>query len=152
MTPSLLEGVVRYPPAYEPWYIYKAQLVAAPASYEFMDILFPDSSGKFDRLVTNDAVVDTGYALALEKFTTGDTEVQVAVPGSLFPFIAGGVIRPTQLVKFAFAASKQTMVAALAVDIPLGKVFGRLRNHHEDHENLIVSANGDPVIILTGVI
>ena len=148
--PSLLEGVVRMPVAYEPWYIYKVQLVGAPASYEFMDILFPDAAGKFDRAVTNDQVFDVGYAIALEKFTTGDTEVQVAVPGSAIPFIAGGVIRPTQLVKFAFAASKQTAVAALAVDLAAGKVLGRLRNHHEDHENLIVSANGDVIIILTG--
>lgn len=148
--PSDLEGVVRMPVVFAPWYIYTATLVASPASYEFMDILFPDVAGKFDRLVTDDAVVDTGYAFALEKFTTGDTTVQVAVPGSAVPFIGNGIIRPTQLVKFNFASSKQTVTAALAADLAAGKVLGRCRNHHEDHENLRVTATDDVLIILTG--
>ncbi len=150
--PVLLEGVVRMPVAYEPWYIYKAQLVAAPKSYEFMDMLFPDSAGKFDRVETDGQVLDIGYAFALEKFTTGDTEVQVAVPGSAIPFIADGVIRPTQLVTLAFAATVQTAAAGLLAEIALGTVMGRMRNHHEDHENLIVAADGDVIIIMTGLI
>lgn len=150
--PAKLEGVVRMPIAYEPWYIYKVELVAAPASYEFMDLLFPDAAGKFDRVVTDEQILDIGYAIALEKFATGDTEVQVAVPGSAIPFVATGVIRPEQLVKVDFTATLQSVVAALAVDIPLAKVLGRMRNHHEDHELLRVSATDDIVIIMTGLI
>ena len=150
--PVLLDGAVRFPTSYEPWYVYQATLVAAPTTYFFLDVLVPDSAGDFDRLETNDAVVDTGYVFALEAFKTGDTSVQVAVPGSAVPIIIGASVRPTQLVKFAFAASVQSFVAALAADIPLGKVFGRFRNHHEDHETLRVTVANDVGILLTGLI
>ena len=150
--PVLLEGVVRFPSSYEPWYVYKATLVASPATYQFGDFLFPDASGNFDRIVTDNAVIDTGYVYALEKFTAGDTEVQVAVPGSAVPFIAEGVIRPEQLVKIGFAATVQSAAPALLADIALGNILGRMRNHHEDHELLRVSAANDVVIIMTGLI
>jgi len=148
--PVLLEGAVRFPTSYEPWYVYKVTLVGSPASFEYLDMLFP-SAGLWDRNVTDDDVIDTGYAFALEKFVTGMTEVQVAVPGSAVPFIADGVIEPTQLVKFAFAATVQTMAAGLAADLAAGKVVGRLRNHHEDHELLRVTAANDIIVIMTGL-
>ena len=150
--PVLLEGAVRFPTSYEPWYVYQATLVAVPTTYQFLDVLVTDSAGAFDRLETNDAVVDTGYVFALEKFTTGDTTVQVAVPGSAVPIVIGASVRPTQLIKFAFAADVQSFVGALAADIPLGRVFGRLRNHHEDHETLRVTVANDVGIALTGII
>jgi len=149
--PVLLEGAVRFPTSYEPWYVYQATLVASPKTYTFLDVLVPDAAGLFDRLETNDAVLDTGYVFALEKFTTGDLTVQVAVPGSAVPFIGAVSIRPTQLVKFAFAATVQTATAALAADLAAGKVLGRMRNHHEDHETLRVSVANDVIIIMTGV-
>jgi len=150
--PVLLEGAVRFPTSYEPWYVYQATLVAVPTAYEVLDVLIPDASGNFDRLEANDEPVDEGYVFALEKFTTGDTSVQVAVPGSAVPIIVGAGVRPTQLVKFAFNGGIQSFVAASAMDIPLGKVFGRLRNHHEDHETLRVTVANDIGILLTGVI
>lgn len=150
--PVLLTGAVRFPTSYEPWYVYKATLVAVPTAYFFLDVLVPDAAGNFDRLETNDAVVDTGYVFALEAFKTGDTEVQVAVPGSAVPIVIGASVRPTQLIKFAFAAGVQSFVGALAIDIPLGKVFGRMRNHHEDHETLRVTIANETGIALTGVI
>ncbi len=149
--PAKLEGVTRFPTSYEPWYVYKADLVASPASFEFLDMLEVDATGLWDRNVTDDDVIDVGYAFALEKFVTGMTQVQVAVPGSAIPFVATGVIRPTQLVKFNFAATLQSVVAALAADLAAGKVIGRLRNHHEDHELLRETATDDVIIILTGV-
>jgi len=148
--PSELEGVVRFPVVYQPWYVYLAQLVGSPASYEFFDILFP-ASGLFDRAVTNDQIFITGYAIALEKFTTGDTEVQVAVPGSAIPFLAGGVIEPGSLVKMQFAASKQKVLAATAANFAAGLVLGRYSNQVTDHENLRVSADLDIVVIRTGI-
>lgn len=150
--PVLLDGAVRFPTSYEPWYVYKATLVAVPTAFFTLDVLVPDAAGNFDRLETNDAVVDTGYVFALEAFKTGDTEVQVAVPGSAVPIVIGASVRPTQLIKFAFAAGVQSFVAALAADIPLGKVFGRMRNHHEDHETLRVTVANDIGILLSGVI
>jgi len=150
--PVLLEGAVRFPTSYEPWYVYKAKLVAVPTAYQFLDVLVPDAAGDFDRLETNDASVALGYAFALNKFTTGDLEVQVAVPGSAIPFIVAASVRPTALVKFAFAATVQTMTAAAITDIDLGRIIGRARNHHEDHEQLRVSVANDIMIILTGTI
>jgi len=151
LSPVLLEGVVRFPVVFEPWFVYEATLVASPATYQIFDMLETDAAGTFDRNVTTDDVLDVGFCFALEKFVTGDLTVQVAIPGSAIPFIAGGVIRPLQLVKFAFAATVQTCVAALAADLAAGKVMGRLSHHHEDHQNLRVTANGDVVIIRTGL-
>ncbi len=149
--PTELEGVVRMPVVFEPWFIYDATLVAAPASFEFFDLLFPDSAGAFDRNVTTDDVVDIGYAFALEKFVTGMTEVQVAIPGSAVPQIASGVILPCGLVKFAFGSGDSSVVAGAAADLAAGKILGRLSNHHADHQNLRVTAADDVVIIRTGV-
>ncbi len=148
--PVLLEGVVRMPVAYEPWYIYKVELIGAPTAFEFMDMLFPDSAGKFDRVETDAFDLANGYVFALEKFVTGMTELQVAVPGSAIPFIAGGVIRPTGLVVLDFTATLQSAVAGVAADLAAAKVIGRMRNHHEDHELLRVSASDDVIVILTG--
>jgi len=149
--PSELEGVVRFPVVYQPWYVYLATLVGSPASYEFFDILFP-AAGLFDRAVTTSQVFITGYAIALEKFTTGDLTVQVAVPGSAIPFLAGGVIEPGSLVKMSFAASKQKAVAATAANLAAGIAIGRMSNHVEDHENLRVAADLDIIVIRTGVL
>lgn len=150
--PVLLEGVVRFPSSYEPWYVYEATLIGSPTAYEFGDLLFPDSAGLFDRIETDEALIFTGYVYALEKFTTGDTTVQVAVPGSAIPFIANGVIRPTALVKIGFGATVQSALEAVAADIGTGKILGRMRNHHEDHENLRVTAANDVIVILSGSI
>jgi len=149
--PTELEGVVRMPVVFEPWYIYDATLTASPASYEFFDLLEVDAAGVWDRNVTTDDVVDVGYAFALEKFVAGDTKVQVAIPGSAVPQIASGVIRPTQLVKGVFAGGDFKVIAALAADLAAGKVLGRLSNHHADHQNLRVTATDDVVIIRTGL-
>lgn len=148
--PVLLEGVVRFPSSYEPWYIYEATLDASPTAFQFGDVLVADSSGTFDRSETDNDVLDTGYVFALEKFVTGMTKLQVAVPGSAMPFIAEGVIRPLSLVMLGFAATVQSAAAAVAADLAAGKVMGRMRNHHEDHENLRVAAANDVIIILTG--
>lgn len=149
--PTELEGVVRMPVVFEPWYIYEATLVAAPASFEFFDLLFPDGTGKFDRNVTDDDVLTVGYAFALEKFVTGMLTVQVAIPGSAVPMIASGVVLPCGLVKLNFAGGDQSCVAAIAADLAAGKVIGRLSNHHADHQNLRVTAADDVVIIRSGL-
>jgi len=148
--PVLLEGAVRFPTSYEPWYVYTATLVAAPKTYQYLDILIPDAAGLFDRLEADDAVLTTGYAFALEKFTTGDLTVQVAVPGSAIPFIVDATVRPTSLVKTNFAATVQTMILANAADLAAGKAIGRARNHHEDHETLRIAVANDIMVILTG--
>lgn len=152
MCPVLLDGVVRMPVVYAPWFIYKATLVASPTTYTFMDLLLPDAAGAFDNTATTDEDLANGYAFALEAFTTGDTEVQVAVPGSAIPFIAGGVIRPEGLVKLKVTATVQEVVAAAAADLALALCLGRLSHHHADHETLRVTAANDVVVIRTGVL
>ncbi len=71
--PVLLEGAVRFPTSYEPWYVYTATLVGSPTEFEYLDVIVPDAAGLFDRLETDDADLSTGYAFALEKFVTGMT-------------------------------------------------------------------------------
>lgn len=152
MPQALLDASVRFPVAYAPWYVYKATLVGSPTAFEYGDALFPDAAGLFDRIETNEAVLDIGYAFALEPFVVGMTEVTVAVPGSAIPFIASAVIRPEQLVMLGFAATQQSVIPALAANIPEGKILGRFRNFHITHNILRVTAADDIVVVLTGVI
>ena len=150
--PTLLVGVLRYPVQYSPWYIYTATLVASPAAFTYLDQLFPDASGNFDRQVTTDAVVTTGYAFALEAQATLTTSgiCQVVVPGSAVPMIADNSLRPCCLVKGVFGGGVQTITIAAAADLAAGKVLGRFLHHHIDHENIRITATNDIVIVLTG--
>jgi len=150
--PLLLEGVVRMPVVYEPWFIYVATLVTSPIPYEFFDIILPDAVGLFDNTAITDQDLANGYAFALEKFVTGDTTVQVAVPGSAVPFIANGVIRPEGLVKLDVTVGAQSVVPAAATDLAAALVIGRYSHQHADHENLRVTASTDVIIIRTGVL
>ena len=155
MCPVLLEGVVRMPVVYEPWFVYVATLVPAPTAYEFFDIILPDAAGLFDNTAVTDQDLANGYAFALEKFVVGDTTVQVAVPGSAVPFISTGVIRPEGLVKLLLvggAGGVQSVVSAAAADLALALVIGRYSHQHADHETLRVSASEDVIIIRTGVL
>ena len=149
--PALLVGVVRYPPAYSPWYIANATLIASPASFTFGDILFPDASGNFDQLVTTDAVLTAGYVIALEAFVTGMTVCQVAIPGSVIAFPVDTTVRPCGLVKFVFSGGVQSITAAAAADLAAGKVLGRMRQHYQDHENLRLPSANDIVLVNTGL-
>ena len=155
MPTALIDASVRFPVAYAPWYVYNAPLIGTPTAFQYGDMLFPDATGLFDRAVTNDQVLDVGYAFALEAYAVGDKTVQVAVPGSAIPFVAEAAIRPTQLVKLGFgvlAAGEQSAKPAVVADIALGTVLGRLRNHHANHQTLRITAANDIVVILTGVI
>ena len=143
---------IRFPVGYSPWYVYEA-IVDAGETFPFMDVLVP-SGGTFTRLETDDASLAAGYVFALEAIPTAlavPTTIQVAVPGSLVPFVAGGVIEPEGLIKFNFAASIQTVVAAVIGDITLGRIMGRYRNQNTNAQNLRVTADEDIIYILSGV-
>ena len=148
--PALLSGAVQYPANFAPYYIYTVTLVASPASFKFMDILFPDSSGNFDRLVTNDAVLTAGYCFALQDYDSTQTTVQVASPGSVVPFTVDNTVRPFGLVKVTYGSSVQSLTAAVAADLAAGKVLGRMRNHHDNSGTIRMPSANDIVIILTG--
>ncbi len=112
MPVALTDNSVRFPTGFAPWYVYKATLVASPAAFEYGDLLFP-SSGAFDKFTDLAALIlNTGYVMALEPFVVGMTEVQVAVPGSVLPCIAGGVIQPEALVKVQSIAGAQSIIQA----------------------------------------
>lgn len=151
MPSELIDASVRFPVTYAPWYVYTATLVGSPAAYEYGDMLFP-ASGLWDKAVTSPQVLDVGYAFALEEFTTGDTTVQVAVPGSAVPLIAAASIEPTQLVQMNAGTDPQQVIPALAAQITGGFILGRLRNHHENHQTLRETAALDIVVVLTAVI
>jgi len=154
MPVGLVENSVRFPTGFAPWYVYKATLVGSPNAFVYGDILLPDAAGAFnlDIAATHTLSLDTGYAFALEPFTTGMTEVQVAVPGSVFPAIAMTDIRPEQLVKVSSNLGAQIMEAALDVDITGGVILGRFRNHHFNNEILRETADFEIINVLTGVI
>jgi NO-binding membrane sensor protein with MHYT domain len=149
--PVLLDGAVNFPVSYSPWYVYVAHLVASPASFTLMDLLFPDGSGNFDRDVTDEDVLITGYCFALEAFQTGMTDVQVAVPGSVVPFIADVSILPLSLVCLHYTSSVQTVKACSAAQFAAGKCLGRLRCHNDSGQTLRITAANDIVLVATGV-
>ena len=46
--PVLLEGEVRFPVVFEPWFVYEATLDGAPQAFQVFDILVSDAAGTFD--------------------------------------------------------------------------------------------------------
>ncbi len=154
MPVALTDNSVRFPTGFAPWYVYKVTLVASPASFEYGDVLLADGSGTFDKAGDAAAVVLTGgYAFALEPFVTGATQVQVAVPGSVFPAIAGSTtLQPEELIKLESVAGAQAIIPAVAADYAAGTVMGRFRNHHFNNEILRLTATDDIINVLTGIV
>ena len=81
------------------------------------------------------------------------TQVQVAVPGSVFPAIGGSTaLQPEELVKLESVAGAQAIIPAVAADFALGTVLGRFRNHHFNNEILRITALNDIINVLSGVL
>lgn len=155
MPVALTDNAVRFPTGFAPWYVYKATLVASPNIFEYGDVLLADASGTFDKDLTAgplDLDLSGGYAFALEPFEIGMTEVQVAVPGSVFPAIAEANLQPESLVVVSSTAGTQTIAQGVISDIPLGTILGRFRNHHFNNEILRLPVTDDIINVLTGVI
>jgi len=154
MPSEISDAGIRFPVGYSPWYVYEAT-IAASETFEFMDVLIP-TSGVFSRLETDDAILASGYVFALEAIETAvatTTVIQVAVPGSLVPFIAGeDSVEPEELVKFNFTGGKQSMVSASATDLAAGRVMGRYRNQNTNAQNLRLADTDDIIYVLSGVI
>jgi len=151
--PTELEDII-FPVVYQPWYFYEVTLVASPADFDIGDVMFPDSSGNFDRLETDAAVLTTGYVFALEAFDTENpqTSIQAATPGSLMPFPADNTLTPCCLVKFQYSGGLQKVTIASAADLAAGKVIGRFRNHHNYNQVLRITVADDIVDVLTGAV
>lgn len=154
MPVALTDNSVRFPTGFAPWYVYKVTLVASPVAFEYGDFLESDASGTFDKFGDAAALVLTGgYAMALQPFVTGMTEVQVAVPGSVLPVIVGATaIQPEELIKLESIAGAQAIIPAVAADYAAGTVLGRFRNHHFNNEILRLTAADDIVNVLTGIV
>ena len=153
--PQLLVGVLRYPIQYYPFYIRTATLVASPASFIYLDMLFPNASGLYNQVQTTNFVVTVGYAFALETFANmpaGQTVVQVAMPGSHMAFIADNTLLPGCIVKMVWNGTTQNVTLAAASDIGSGFVIGRYIAEFVDDENLRITATNDVIIVLTGVL
>lgn len=150
---------IRFPVGYSPWYVYEATVDKDEVLIEFMDLLVPVVGGVFKRpavQVTAGEPVLTGYCFALEaksEVTTEDQVIQVAVPGSLVPLIAGGVLRPESLVHMSIGADPfpQTLSVAIGADFAAGRIIGRYRNQNTNAQNLRDSAANDIVYVLTGL-
>lgn len=149
--PALLDGVAQVPIGYSPFYIYTVNLVASPAAFTIYDVLFPDSSGNFDRLVSDDPVLTAGYAFAAADYVAGNTTIQVLAPGSLVAMIAyTTTLTPFCLVKLHYASSVQTAVIADATSLAAGKAIGRYMANLSNYVQ--VSAANDPIIVRSGVL
>jgi len=154
MPVALTDNSVRFPTGFAPWYVYKVTLVVSPNPFEYGDILLADVSGTFDKDIASTADLDLsgGYAFALEPFVIGMTEVQVAVPGSVFPAIAEANLQPESLVVLNSQSGVQTIAQGVVADIALGTILGRFRNHHFNNEVLRLPVADDIINVLTGVI
>jgi len=154
MPQAISDAGIRFPVGYSPWYVYEATLVASPNDIEFMDLLLADGSGTFDRPNTAvDLVLEGGYCFALEVPVSGQTVIQVAVPGSLVPLIAGEDLQPEELVKMNTGADPfpQTVEAVTALGFASGFVLGRYRNLNTNAQNLRTAVDGDIIYVLTGL-
>ena len=144
---------MQFPVSYGPWYVYEAEIDSSVTAFDKFDVLVPHgtNTSKFAR-ATDDDVIVTGAVIALEKFETGMTSVQVATMGSLVPSVAGGAILPGSLVTIELDGTDgMKVLAAVAADIAAGKVLGRMRNHADDSKNLRAAVDDDIVFIQTGV-
>ena len=153
--PTLLQGVLRYPVSYYPFFIRTATLISTPAAFTYLDMLFPNASGQFDRQVTTNAVLVGGYAFALEQqvnLASGQTVVQVVMPGSVIPMISDNTLTPGCLVIFVFAGGAQNVTIATAANLAAGLVIGRYIGSFVDTDNFRLSATSDIVLILSGAV
>lgn len=156
MPTELLDASVRFPVAYQPWYVYRATLKSGFLAFEYGDMLVPENisgAGVWDRAQQDEGVITTGYGFALEDGSDVNlTTVDIAVAGSAVPLIAESSILPTSLVSIDASTTDQRVTVGTAVLLAAGKVIGRYRNSHEDHQNLRITATDDIVVVLTGVI
>ena len=98
-----------------------------------------------------------GYAICLETIDAGDSDVsaQVAMPGSLVPAVAEGIISQGQLVVAHYLSDAVGIVVVPgdATDFADDHIFGRARVQFADRAFL--SATGvndkDVVLVQTGV-
>ena len=149
--PKLLRDAL-FPIGYEPWYVFEATLADDATTFDKFDILVP-TLGVYNRAAT-DAVLTTGFVVALENWTKGGQTLAVATVGSLVPGVLGGTTTPGCLLKIQITSATIGMrfIQASAGDLVAGKVVGRLRNHREDHKSLKAGAANDIVAIQTGVL
>lgn len=151
------DAAIRFPVGYSPWYVYEATILAGE-TFEFIDLLLANAAGKFVRPSSNNPVLLGGYCFALESLDIAlavDTVIQVAVPGSLVPFVAGETLQPEELIVLGVdtgSDDEQTAEAAVAADIGTGKVIGRYRNQNTNAQNLRLAEDQDIIYILSGVI
>lgn len=153
--PVLIEDAgIRFPVGYSPWYVYEATLVDSPNTIEFMDLLIANSSGEFDR--SNSAGNENlagGYCFALEVPVNGQKVIQVAVPGSLVPLVAGETLQPEELVLMNVGNNPfpQTVRPAIGTNFAGGLILGRYRNQNTNAQNLRLAEDQDIIYVLSGV-
>jgi len=147
---------IRFPVGYSPWYVYEAK-VAIGQTFEYMDMLVP-TAGIFSRpALADNQILLNGYCFALEELTTVSPNVeviQVAVPGSLVPLVAGAEIQPEGLVTMVIGITTfpQKVGPATGTELAEGSALGRYRNQHTTAQDLRVSADNDIIYVLTGVL
>lgn len=157
MPVQVSDAGIRFPVGYSPWYVYEATIKIGE-TFEFMDLLLADSAGQFVRPSADNPSLVGGYCFALEALDSASlttTVIQVAVPGSLVPFVAGEGLQPEELVILGVNTGgddEQTAEAAIAADIGTGKVIGRYRNQNTNAQNLRLAADQDIIYLLSGVI
>ncbi len=154
MPVQVSDAGIRFPVGYSPWYVYEATILAGE-TFETFDVLISDSAGKFISPPTDaDVVLTGGYCFALESLDAAlavDTVIQVAVPGSLVPFVAGSGLQPEELIKITTSSGLQTANAAVGADFAAGEVVGRYRNQNTNAQNLRLAVDQDIIYILSGL-
>ena len=142
----------QFPVGYGPWYVYSATAKASPTSWHKFDIV-KFAAGKIDSAVADEALFG-GYAAVLEKYETGKTGYQVAMPGSLVPTVAATALQPGALVKTAVRSGTNEngveVQAIVVADIAAGKAIGRFRCHYRGRNRLRAAAVGDHILVELG--
>lgn len=142
---------ISFPIHYTQWDTVTVELQSGVTAISVGDVLVPNAAGLFARAAT-DAVLVTGFMVAIEKFFTGMTHLQCAIPGSIVPALSAGDINPGSMVTITLVAnSGHEVVAATVTKYTEGKIYGRAIGHLLQSDDLrdIVATN--LIMVRTGV-
>lgn len=145
-----------FPQVFGPFYKKRCKLAGA-TDFARYDFLVPNNAGTYVPAADN-AVLTTGYVIALQEFYSGMTEVEIALPGSVVPCevdLPGGQnLASGGNIKLHVAGNETFIRPCPAADVAAGRCAGRIRMRILAGEEKMCRAfaDGDLATVHTGVL
>ena len=151
--PSALNNQ-HFPVQYEPWKVVRAAV--KDENFDKYDLLIWNATNNnYERAVTNEQVlISDGYVFAAEQKKSGDgiSEIQVILPGSVVPFVAGALLEPGSSVILEYNSSDgQKAIPNTVAKAAAGKTLGRFIGLYTNHVELREAADNDVILLWSGV-